>query len=53
MTSRHHDYRFQVLNKERGCCCSAVLASYIVSDEECFTFEHAADTNYHPGDVCQ
>ena len=53
MTSRYHDYRFQVLNKERGCYCSAVLASYIVSEADCFTFEHAADTNYHPVDVCQ
>ena len=53
MTSRHHDYRLQVLNNERGCCCSAVLASYIVSDADCFTFVHAANINYHPGDVCQ
>ena len=34
MTSHHRGYLFQVINKERGCYCSAALASYIVSDAD-------------------
>ena len=34
MMSRHHDYPFQVLNSERGCCHRAALAYYFVSEAD-------------------